>query len=97
MCKSTNVYYIYWNIDEPDKSQRNCIKQIQYHISTTIYIVLQKGQKNGTNTTAQHGGSRTSTNKNAQLPIVGVQSFEGQFFEIEHIMERQFDCFPLTY
>lgn len=66
-------------------------------ISIYVDFLLQKRQKDGSDSTAQHGGSRTSTNKNAQLSTIRVQSFEGQFFEIEHIMERQFDCFSHTY
>lgn len=66
-------------------------------ITIISYILFQKRQEDGTNSTAEYGRSRTSTDKNAQLSIIRIQPFEGQFLQIEHIMERQLDGPPLTY
>ncbi|KAJ8945185.1 hypothetical protein NQ314_009298 [Rhamnusium bicolor] len=51
-----------------------------------LFIMLQKGQENGPNPTAQYGGSSDSPNKDAQLPTIRIKSSKSLLFKIEYIM-----------
>lgn len=60
------------------------INQIDCIVVNTRYV-FQERQEDGADSATRYGRSSSGTDKDAQLPAVGVQPSASQFLQVQHI------------